>query len=105
TALPSSPFGVGTPDLEAIAITPDQPPVAVFNAQRAPAGEVTRFDASGSTDSDGTVARYRWDFGDATAAVTTDKPVKHHVYAHPGTYLVELTVTDNEGCSAQRIFT
>lgn len=47
----------------------------------------------GSTDADGTVAAWSWDFGDATAS-TIQNPVK--VFVSPGTYSVTLTVTDNE---------
>jgi len=49
------------------------------------------FDASASSDPDGTIARYEWDFGDGTGAtgVTTV-----HTYEAPGRYLVRLTVTD-----------
>lgn len=52
-------------------------------------------DASASTDPDGTIATYAWDFGDATAA-GSGKTVSH-TYATTGTYTVKLTVTDNAG--------
>ena len=54
------------------------------------------FDASASTDSDGTIARYAWDFGDGNAdfSVTTN-----HVFTDVGNYIVTLTVTDNAGGS------
>lgn len=53
-------------------------------------------DATGSTDSDGTITSYAWNFGDdstATGATAT------HSYATAGTYPVTLTVTDNSGAS------
>lgn len=108
TALAGGPTDLGaaaTPDLEAIVITPNQPPVAAFTSQGATATQVTTFDASGSSDSDGTVASYVWDFGDGSTPVTTSGPTTTHVYASPGTFNVQLTVTDNEGCSTLRIFT
>ena len=48
------------------------------------------FDAGSSTDSDGTITAYAWDFGDGTTA--TD-PVVDHPFAN-GTYQVRLTVTE-----------
>lgn len=51
-------------------------------------------DASGSTDPDGTIASYAWDFGDGDSG--TGKTATH-TYAEAGTYTVRLTVTDNDG--------
>ena len=52
------------------------------------------FDASASSDSDGWIDTYVWDFGDGTRRLgVTDS----HVYATPGTYVVRLTVIDNDG--------
>lgn len=54
-------------------------------------------DGSGSTDSDGTIASYAWDFGDsATAEGAQPEP---HLYTQPGDYTVTLTVTDDEGAT------
>ena len=55
------------------------------------------FDAAGSTDSDGTIATYAWDFGDGSAG--TGKTVAKK-YTAAGTYTAKLTVTDNRGGSA-----
>lgn len=68
-------------------------PTAVFTTQED--GLRTSLDASGSTDSDGTIASYTWDFGDGTPAGSGATP--QHVYAAAGTYQVKLTVTDNVG--------
>jgi len=54
------------------------------------------FDGSGSSDSDGTISSYAWDFGDGATA--TGKTVSHQ-YADSATYTVELTVTDDDGDS------
>ncbi len=51
------------------------------------------FNATGSTDPDGTITSYAWDFGDGNTG-TGATPV--HVFA-PGTHTVTLTVTDNRG--------
>ncbi|MFZ2501222.1 MAG: PKD domain-containing protein [Nocardioides sp.] len=57
------------------------------------AGQTCSFDASGSSDGDGSVARYLWDFGDGT---TSTEPQPQHAYAAPGSYNVTLTVNDNQ---------
>lgn len=51
------------------------------------------FSAAGSSDSDGTVATYLWDFGDGTTAEGAQ--VTHSYSA--GTYLPTLVITDNDG--------
>lgn len=48
-----------------------------------------------STDSDGTIAAWDWDYGDGTTHGTTQNPV--HAYATAGAKTVTLTVTDNLG--------
>ena len=47
-----------------------------------------------STDSDGTIASRSWNFGDGSTSTATNPS---HTYANPGTYTVQLTVTDNGG--------
>ena len=56
------------------------------------------FDASCSSDPDGYIASYTWDFGDGSGAFG---PTASHVYETPDTYRVTLTVTDNQGHSRQ----
>jgi YVTN family beta-propeller protein len=87
-----------------IVAAPNQGPSAAFTASAGPPGSATGFDAGASSDSDGTVAAYTWDFGDGSSE-TGASPATSHVYAQPGTYTVRLTVTDNEGCSSTRVFT
>lgn len=71
---------------------PNQPPSASFTAT--PQGLTGLFDASASSDSDGSIASYAWMFGDDTngSGVTAS-----HAYTASGTYNVTLTVTDNQG--------
>jgi PKD repeat protein len=52
------------------------------------------FDATSSSDADGTVASYAWDFGDGK---TGEGSTVEHVYPNPGSYSVTLTVTDDRG--------
>jgi PKD repeat protein len=54
------------------------------------------FDGSASTDSDGTIVSYAWDFGDGITATDT-LATASHTYAAAGTYTVSLTVTDDGG--------
>ena len=51
---------------------------------------------STSSDADGSIASYAWEFGDGTTS-TQQNPSK--TYASAGTYSVRLTVTDNDGAS------
>ena len=88
----------------ALAIVPDQPPVASFAGSLARPGVPIVFSAAASTDPDGSIARYDWAFGDGETAVGGD-PSQSHTYAAPGNYQGTLTLTDNEGCSTALIFT
>jgi PKD repeat protein len=79
-------------------IVNDQPPTAAFSAPGAAAATVAAgFDASASSDLDGTIAGYSWSFGDGG---TGSGQLPAHAYAAPGTYDVTLTVTDNSGATA-----
>ncbi|WP_299611168.1 PKD domain-containing protein [uncultured Tateyamaria sp.] len=70
-------------------------PVAVFDAPASVAvGEAVVFDASGSSDPDGAVTGFAWDFGDGGAATGV---AAAHVFVEAGTYTVALTVTDDAG--------
>lgn len=71
---------------------PNVPPVASFTA--APDGLAVHVDASASTDEDGTIASYGWDFGDGTQASGVQAD---HVYDSAGPRTITLTVTDDAG--------
>ncbi|CRI62969.1 exported hypothetical protein [Thiocapsa sp. KS1] len=72
------------------------PPVAVIGAtpQSGDAPLTVNFDASASSDSDGTLFSYDWDFGDG---MTSTEIAPSHLYLTPGAYLATLRVTDNLG--------
>jgi PKD repeat protein len=52
------------------------------------------FDASASSDVDGAITAYQWDFGDGTQAAGMNV---RHQFAQSGSYPVTLTVTDDTG--------
>jgi PKD repeat protein len=70
---------------------PKADPGGPYTAQ--PGAAVT-FDGTGSSDSDGSVVAYAWDFGDGAAG---SGPAPAHVYGADGDYLVTLIVTDDGG--------
>ncbi len=58
------------------------------------AGDDVNFDGSGSFDSDGTIVSYEWDFGDGTSDTGINPSYEYNA---AGTYIVTLTVTDDDG--------
>ncbi|WP_277999761.1 PKD domain-containing protein [Halocatena marina] len=79
----------------------NEAPTASFTtspATPAPEQQVS-FDASGSSDADGSINSYEWDF---TSDGTTDatEQTATHTYTTAGDYLVTLTVTDDAGATA-----
>jgi YVTN family beta-propeller protein len=87
-----------------IALVPYQAPAAAFSATAARAGHETSFDASASTDLDGQLASYAWDFGDGESLVSSS-PTVSHTYGAPGSYTATLRVTNAGGCSTEFVFT
>jgi PKD repeat protein/uncharacterized protein YgiM (DUF1202 family) len=74
---------------------PNQAPTAAFSGPATGlVGEQLSFDASGSSDPDGNIATYAWDFGDGASAQGVQAT---HTYAAAGSYTVRLTVTDDGG--------
>ena len=78
-------------------------PVAVVHWDGAPGPSPYTATISGeaSYDPDGSIAEYRWDFGDGefgSGAVVT------HTYGNPGSYTVSLIVTDQAGVPSDPIY-
>ena len=83
---------------------PNQAPVAVASADitsgKAPL--LVNFNSSDSTDIDGTVDSYNWDFADGDFSTEANPS---HEFIETGTYVVTLTVTDDNGMQASNSIT
>ena len=74
----------------------NQPPAAGIAASCM--GLDCTVDGTSSTDEDGTVTSYAWNWGDASPA--TAGATSSHTYGSAGTYTITLTVTDDDGDSS-----
>ncbi len=73
--------------------TTNSPPTADFTYTTT---DLTADFTDQSTDSDGSVVGWNWDFGDGNTS-TSQNP--SHTYSSDGTYTVSLTVTDDDGAT------
>lgn len=78
------------------ATAPNMLPTAVIAASSTSGAAplAVTFNGSGSTDPDGSIATYAWNYGDGT---TSSGAVVSKTFNTAGTYTVTLTVTDNRG--------
>ena len=100
-----SPNGGGMSGTVYVNAAGNVPPIAFFAATPATGqpGQPVSFDASGSSDPDGTIARYEWDL-DGNGSFETDTgsaPTTSRSYAIAGTSPVTLRITDNAGASSE----
>ena len=74
----------------------NRPPIATFTySPRSPlTNEEIKFDASDSSDTDGTIQSYSWDFGDDSIG---SGKISNHKYTAEGTYTITLEIIDNDG--------
>jgi PKD repeat protein len=93
--------GNGAQDTADVLITVEVPPVADLQATGSPFSSVVELSAAGSSDADGHIVEYRWDFdGDGVFNLDTgsDPDVSHNY--EPGTYNPIVRVTDDDGHTA-----
>jgi len=74
----------------------DRPPTASFSFSPVSprTGQSVSLNGTGSSDPDGTISSYAWIFGDGG---TGSGATPTHTYSKPGTYTVQLSVTDDSG--------
>src|SRR5207302_2558384 len=77
---------------------PNHPPAAsvTVDVTSGPEPLTVHYDGSASSDADGVIQSYHWNFGDGS---TGTGPAPFHTYPRPGQYTATLTVTDNAGAS------
>ena len=85
---------------KSITVNANQPPNAVATANHLTGKEplTVNFSGGSSTDPDGIIVSYLWNFGDGTS--TSNLAAPGHVYATFGTYNAVLTVTDDNGSTS-----
>jgi len=90
---------IDTPIIVVGTVPPNEKPTAVISAN--PPGGLApvtiSFDGSQSSDSDGSISGYSWNFGDGTTGIGQ---TAQHSYNNEGVYTVTLQVTDNKGETA-----
>jgi PKD repeat protein len=74
----------------------NSPPRAIFETEvsQVDVGDVVSFDATNSSDKDGSITAFHWDFGDGEETLGMTAV---HVYEDHGIFNVTLTVTDDLG--------
>ena len=85
----------GTTSSNVVVTAPNVPPTARISVTQT-ANDTFDFRGDTSTDSDGSIVSYAWNFGDGATATG---PSTSHRYATPGSYTVQLTVTDDDGAT------
>lgn len=87
------PVPAGQPPLVTLAATPTSGTVPF----------TVNFSSAGSSDPDGSIVAYEWNFGDGSA--TASGASASHVYSTAGTYNAALKITDNTGLTTSKAVT
>ncbi len=96
---------LGQGELGVVVRGPNRAPTASFTVTQVPTSQpgggprTFRFNAGNSSDVDGSIASFAWDFGDFSGAGSGQSI--DHAYASSGRFTVRLTVTDDEGATGQ----
>jgi len=86
-------------DERAVEIAVNLPPVAKAGDNRSGNwNQPIAFDGKDSTDPDGLIQAYHWDFGNGQTSINK---TTSHAYQTPGIFTVVLTVTDNRGAQSR----
>jgi hypothetical protein len=93
--------GVASAPVSAVVRSSNPPVAAATVPGKAKSGTAVTFDASASTDPDGTVVSYRFTFGDGSPDLVSATPVVTHAYAADRALVFGWTVvvTDDTGVS------
>ena len=90
--------GVGTAS-QLVVVSENEDPVAnAGGPQNAPEGQTVLLSGLNSSDSDGQIVSYDWDYGDGN---TDSGPTVSREFNDNGVFNVTLTVTDDEGAQSQ----
>jgi len=78
-------------------LPPNEAPTAVITGPSSgTTGQTLTFSGAGSSDPDGNIVSYSWNFGDGATATGVEVS---HAWDENGAYTVALTVTDNDGAT------
>ena len=83
----------------------NQPPTASFTwtPSNPIINQQITFDASLSSDSDGSITKYEWDWNnDSTYVDSRTTPTVTHSWSQVGNYSITVRVTDNEGATSTK---
>jgi PKD repeat protein len=97
--------GAGDTETRQVSVTdpappPNEAPTAAFNPPSCTAGEPCQF-TDASSDSDGSVVAWSWDFGDQGSTSNLKDP--SHTYSSSGTYTVKLWVQDDDSAESTEV--
>ena len=86
-------------DISPVSGTPNEAPVAVAGSDVATgdAPLTVNFNSAGSSDTDGSIVSYDWDFGDGNSS---DQENPTHTYTEVGSFTATLTVVDDDDAVA-----
>ena len=76
---------------------PNNPPIAEVNGPYSgEVGSSVSFSSAGSSDSDGSIVSYSWNFGDGSIS-SSENPT--HTFQNTGTFTIILEITDDDGAT------